>query len=338
MRINFLALIVFFCGCVSESKYPITDHYDGERFYHAGHHVDKSFWTVLKWNFTRPDAKYPDWIENTAKPELPVELPVGQVAATFVNHATFLVQTKNFNFLTDPVWSKRVSPFSFIGPERIRNPGINFDELPKIHFVVISHNHYDHMDLQTIEDLHKKFKPVFIIALANAKHFKNIKGIQTIELDWWQSTTITNNGETAKISLVPTQHWSARWLTDKRESLWGSYVVEADQRKVYFAGDTGYENNFFKRIGETWKGFDLALIPIGAYEPRWFMKFNHVNPEESVQVHLDIKSKMSVGMHFGTFRLSDELFGQPEKDLEIAKKKLGVDNFITLDVGQTKIF
>ncbi len=333
-----LVLVLFLGGCVSDPNYPVTDHYDGERFYHAGLKSDKSFWTVLKWSFNRPDAQYPEWIENKFKPELPQEVPVAKVAATFINHASFLLQTKNFNFLTDPLWAKRTSPVSFLGPKRFRDPGIKIEDLPTINFVVVSHNHYDHMDLQALEDLHKKFKPVFIMPLGNASYLKDIKGIQTIELDWWQSTTITHNSQTAKITLVPAQHWSSRSLTDKRKALWGGYVIEVDQRKIYFSGDSGYSKEIFSRIGETWSGVDLALLPLGAYEPRWFMKENHMNPEESVQVHLDVKAKMSVAMHYGAFRLSDELFGQPEKDLEAAKKKLAVENYITLDVGQTKIF
>lgn len=339
MNRSYLILVfLVFAGCVSHSKFPVTDHCDGEHFYHAGLNNDKSIWSVIKWSVNRPDANYPEWIENKFKPELPKDLSTGKVAATFINHASFLLQTKNFNFLTDPVFAIRVSPVSFAGPKRIRHPGIKIEELPPIQFVVISHNHYDHMDLQALEDLHKKFKPVFIIPLGNTKHLKHIDGIQTVELDWWQSTTVNNNGETAKITLVPAQHWSSRTLLDKREALWGGYVVESDQRKVFFSGDSGYSKEIFTRIGETWNGLDLALLPLGAYEPRWFMKDNHMNIEESVQVHLEIKSKISIGFHFGTFRLSDELFGQPEKDLEVATKKSAVDNFITLDVGQTKIF
>ena len=338
MKIFCLVLVVFLGGCVSESKYPVTDHFDGERFYHANLGSDKSFWSVVKWSFTRPDANYPEWIQNKFKPELPKELPVGKVAATFVNHASFLLQTKNFNFLTDPLWAKRTSPVSFAGPKRFRDPGIKIEELPQINFVIVSHNHYDHMDLQALEDLHKKFKPVFVMPLGNATYLKDIEGINIVELDWWQATTVTHQGETAKITLVPAQHWSSRSLTDKRKALWGGYVVEADQRKIYFSGDSGYSKDIFPRIGETWNGVDLALLPLGAYEPRWFMKDNHMNPEESVQVHLDVKSKMSVAMHYGAFRLSDEMFGQPEIDLETAKKKYSVENYITLDVGQTKIF
>lgn len=183
MRRSYLILVfLVFAGCVSHSKFPVTDHCDDERLCHADLKNDKSFWSVKKWTVNHPDADYPDWLENKFKPELPKELFTGKIAATFINHASFLLQTKNFNFLTDPV-------------------------LPPIQFIVISHNHYDHMDLQALEYLHKKFKPVFIIPLGNTKPLKHIDGIQTVELDWWQSTTVVNNGETAKITLVPAQHW-----------------------------------------------------------------------------------------------------------------------------------
>lgn len=326
--------IFTFGGCVTKPKYPITDHYDGERFYHAGRSSDKSFWSVIKWTFTRPDANYPDWIENSYKPELPTSLDLAQVAVTFVNHASFLLQTKNYNFLTDPLWSERTSPVNFAGPKRIRKPGIELDQLPAIQFILISHNHYDHMDIDTIEKLHEKFSPVFIMPLGNATYLEHIKGLKVVELDWWESHTINS----AKITLVPARHWSSRTLTDKRKALWGGFVVEADQQKIYFSGDSGYSETVFKKIGETFKGFDLSLLPIGAYEPRWFMKENHMNPEEAVIVHQEVQSAQSLGMHYGCFRLSDEKWEQPAMDLEAAKKKYKVDRFNILEVGQTKIF
>lgn len=334
----FLLLSATVVACAMKTKYPITDHFDGKLFYHAGLESDHSFWSVVKWAVLRPSLNYPDWIDNKSKPQLPKKLEDKKVAATFINHSSFLLQTKSFNFVTDPIWAQRASPVSFLGPKRFRDPGIKLDELPPVHFVVLSHNHYDHFNLQSIEDLHKKFKPIFIMALGNARLVKKIEGIQVVELDWWQPHTISVNGAMAKITLVPSQHWSARGITDKREALWGGYVIEADAAKIYFAGDTGFNQEIFNKIGETFKDIDLALLPIGAYEPRWFMKINHVNPEEAVQIHLAVKAKISVAMHYGVFRLSDEEFGQPEKDLETAKKNSAVENFVTLDVGETKVF
>lgn len=220
LRVSCL-LVVAIAGYAMKSKYPITDHFDGKLFYHAGLESDHSFWSVVKWTFSRPESNYPDWVNNNSKPQLPEKLEDKKIATTFVNHSTFLLQTQNFNFVTDPIWAQRASPVSFLGPKRFRDPGIKIEELPPIHFVILSHNHYDHFDLQTIENLHDKFKPVFIMALGNAKLVSGIESIQVVELDWWQAHTITNNGVTAKITLVPAQHWSARGLTDKREALWG---------------------------------------------------------------------------------------------------------------------
>lgn len=333
-----LLLTATIAACAMKAKYPLSDHFDGNKFFHAGLDSDKSFWTVVKWTLSRPELNYPKWLDNTAKPQLPEKLDEKKIAATWVNHAGFLLQTKNFNFLTDPIWAQRTSPVSFLGPKRFRDPGIKLEELPPIHFVVLSHNHYDHFNLESIKNLHEKFQPVFIMALGNAKLVDDIEGIKVVELDWWHSHTVNSGESSATITLVPSQHWSARGLTDKREALWGGYVVAADAAKVYFAGDTGFNQEIFNNIADKFKDLDLALLPIGAYEPRWFMKVNHVNPEEAVQIHLTLKPKMSVAMHYGTFQLSDEEFGQPEKDLATAKKKLAVDNFVTLDVGQTQIF
>lgn len=333
-----LLLLVTIAACAMKEKYPVGDHFDGKKFFHAGLENDKDFWTVVKWLLSRPELNYPKWLDNTSKPQLPSDLAADKVAATFINHASFLLQTKNFNFLTDPIWGQRASPVSFLGPKRFRDPGIKLEELPPIHFVVLSHNHYDHFNLESIKSLHEKFKPVFIMPLGNAKLVDDIEAIKVVELDWWHSHTLKNGDSSATITLVPSQHWSARGLTDKREALWGGYVVESDAAKVYFAGDTGFNQEIFNHIADKFNDLDLALIPIGAYEPRWFMKVNHVNPEEAVQIHLTLKPKVSVGMHYGTFRLSDEAYGQPEKDLATAKTKLSVDNFITLDIGQTQIF
>lgn len=335
MKINFVILFLCLGSCAVKKKYPITDHYNGKQFYLEGTHADKSFFNILKWSLNRPDAKYPDWIENKFKPELPKKIQSSEVFSTFVNHATFYLQTTNFNFLTDPVFSDRTSPVSFAGPKRVRPVGLTIEEIPEMQFVLISHNHYDHMDMSAIEELHKKFKPVFVVPLGNERYMNHIKEIKIVELDWWQSTTVENKGEKAIITLVPAQHWSARGLDDRRQALWGGFVVQANNQKIFFAGDTGYNDKIFKEIGHRFDGIDLAFLPIGAYEPRWFMKLHHMNPEDAVQVHLDLKAKKSVGMHFGTFRLTDEIWGQPEQDLELAKAKFKVSNFTTQEVGQT---
>lgn len=317
------------------SKYPITDHFDGKRFYHEGLNADKNPFVLLKWNLNRPDAVYPEWTENQFQPQLNLQLKSNEVAVTFVNHSTFLIQINGLNFLTDPVWAERVSPFSFVGPKRVRPPGIKFENLPKIDFVLVSHNHYDHMDIETLKKIHDRDKSVFYMPLANSIYFEHVKNMQIIELDWWDSHQFNSK---FKITLVPAQHWSARGLTDRRKALWGGFVVETENKKIFFAGDTGYSDKIFKKIGEKFKSIDLSFIPIGAYEPRWFMKSYHNNPDEAVLIHQDIKSKQSIGMHFGCFRLSDEKWGQAEIDLAHAKTKYKVDQFTTVNVGETKLF
>jgi L-ascorbate metabolism protein UlaG (beta-lactamase superfamily) len=321
-----------------QSKYPLSDHYDGELFFNPGVDLDKPFSDLIKWGLSRPEDTWPKLVENTAKPNLQTDnskIADNELHLTFVNHSTFLGQINGINFLTDPHWGERASPVSFAGPKRVRKPGLDFNELPLIDLVLVSHNHYDHMHLGTLEQLYKKYNPLFVVPLGNAKYLKSFsKNINVIELDWWQSIQHKNS----VITLIPSQHWSARGLYDRRTALWGGFVISQTNKKILFVGDTGYNENLYKDIQNKIGKIDLSLIPIGAYEPRWFMKGSHVNPEEAVQIHIDLKSKYSVGKHFGTFRLTDEDFDQPVIDLKIASEKLKVNNFLILEVGETKEF
>lgn len=317
-------------ACSSNTKYKTSDHYDGKIFFNPwDNEAPKSFLTVMKWKFTSTVADWPKKIDPPYVQATPA--PASEkLVLTFVNHASFLIQVDGLNILTDPVWSKRVSPFSFAGPARVHPPGIEFDKLPKIDIVLISHNHYDHMDSETIKMLENKFSPKFIVPLANSEKMKSFGAKNVVEIDWWDSIQINYD---FKITLAPAQHWSSRTLTDKREALWGSFYIDSKTEKIYFAGDTGYGPHFLeirKRLGAP----TLSLLPIGAYEPRWFMKAMHMNPEEAVLSHLDLESKMSVGMHFGTFQLTDEAIDTPEKDLSMAVDKLRVKNFKTIKPGE----
>lgn len=315
----------------ANTKYKISDHYDGDVFFNPG--VDegpKSFLTVMKWKLTSQAADWPKKIDPPYTQAIPV--PASEkLIITFVNHASFLIQIDGLNILTDPVWGKRASPFSFAGPTRVHPPGIEFDKLPKIDVVIISHNHYDHMDSETIKKLADKFSPKFIVPLANIEKMKSFGAKNVIELDWWDSLQINPD---FKITLAPAKHWSSRTLTDKCESLWGSFYLDSKIEKIYFAGDTGYGLHFAeiqKRLGTP----TVSMLPIGAYEPRWFMKDMHMNPEEAVLAHLDLGAKVSVGMHFGTFQLTDEAIDTPEKDLSMALDKHKVNNFKTIKPGST---
>jgi len=329
------AVIVFglLASACRSSSYPQSDHFDGRRFYNPSVNIDKSFWQVLKWHFSGDKVEWPEWRENTHSVSLPAAVTEGQVSTTFVNHATHLIQFAKVNMLTDPVFSRRASPFSWVGPKRRHAPALAASELPRIDVVLISHNHYDHMDAGSIRALSEQFDPLFVVPLGNAKLVQSMGAKKIIELDWWQRAEIPGGS----VTLVPVQHWSARGLFDRNQALWGGFVVEAGDKKVFFAGDTGYAQ-VFSEIFEKFGPMDLSFLPIGAYEPRWFMKEQHMNPEEAVQAHLDLRSKFTIGTHFGTFRMADEGMDQPLFELAEALRKLEVDSqsFIAPEPGQTE--
>ncbi|MGI4812484.1 MAG: MBL fold metallo-hydrolase [Janthinobacterium lividum] len=257
---------------------------------------------------------------------------------TWIGHASALLQLNGVNILADPVFSERASPFSFVGPKRKVPPGLTVDELPHIDIVVISHNHYDHLDTASVEALNRQAggPPLFLVPLGIQK-WMNGKGITNVrELDWGDETHAAG----LDIWFVPAQHWSARSLTDRAETLWGGWVIKtpvqaAHPFSFYFAGDTGYSPDF-KDIGAKFGGFDLALIPIGAYAPRWFMHGQHVDPAEAVQIFKDVHAKKAVGIHWGTFELGDEPLDEPPRLLLQATRAAGLpdDAFVALRHGQ----
>ncbi|MFI5347902.1 MAG: MBL fold metallo-hydrolase [Elusimicrobiota bacterium] len=314
--------------------YPVSDHFDGETFYNLDRSktVKKTFRDFLKWRFTpRPRGYWPARADNPFSPELPRSLGAAALAVTGINHATDLIQFQGLNILTDPVFSERVSPVSWIGPRRVRPPGLAFDALPRIDVVLVSHNHYDHMDLPTLVRLHRRDRPRFIVPLGNARILSGIEGV--VELDWWQVAVV---GDDSSVTLVPVQHWSGRSLFDRRRALWGGFFIRRGSASVFFAGDTGYGEHFAMirdRLGPP----DLSLLPIGAYEPRWFMKDQHINPDEAVRAHLDLGSRRSVGMHFGTFRLTDEGIDDPVTALAESRRVRSVpeEDFLALHNGLT---
>jgi N-acyl-phosphatidylethanolamine-hydrolysing phospholipase D len=267
-----------------------------------------------------------------------------QPAITWVGHATMLVQASGLNVLTDPIFSQRASPVQFSGPKRAQPPGIALSDLPQIDVVLISHSHYDHLDLDSVKALAKQAggAPLFIVPLGLKDWFSK-QGITTVkELDWWDS--VVEKG--VEFNLTPVQHWSARSLGDRSQTLWGGWSVFGADFHWYYGGDAGYSKDFAdtqqrfapRQTAALGGGFDIALIPVGAYEPRWFMEHQHLNPTEALQVHKDLKTKRSVGVHWGTFELTDESLDQPPKDLAAARKDQGVDenDFFLLSIGQTR--
>ncbi len=240
----------------------------------------------------------------------------------WLGHASFLFQYRGLNVLTDPVLSDRASPFRLVGPRRFTPPALTVAEMPPIHLVLISHNHYDHLDEATVLQLHRRFGAslCFCIPMGLRRWFEK-RGIHNlVELDWWQSTSLTDENE---VFCLPTQHFSGRTATDTNASLWCSWLLEMDGFRFYFGGDTGY-GQVFRDIGELFAPIDLALLPIGAYDPRWFMAPVHVAPEEAVKIHQDIGARQSVAMHWGTFVLTDEPMDEPPRRLRLALERQGI--------------
>lgn len=298
-------------GC-SQKNYPISDHFNGSSFQNPAPFEEKKFSDFLSWMWDREQPKNPASIDNQTFTEKPrARLAPGEVSYTFIGHATVLIQIGPLNFLTDPVFSERASPVSFAGPKRFRKPGLELSELPPIDVVLLSHNHYDHMDKTSIQYLAEKHSPLFLTGLGNKELLQTWGAQQVKEMDWEQSHVFASG---LSIHFVRAQHFSARGLFDRNKTLWGGFVVDAPEGQVYFAGDTGYAD-FFKEFAVRFPRIILSLIPIGAYEPRWFMKPVHTNPAEALQLHRDLKSEYSLGIHWGTFTLTDELWDQPQKDL-----------------------
>jgi len=312
----------------TETMAPL--HTDGRFQNPWGTNNSKTFWSVLKWKFSTTPEKWPEQVHFDPQ-ELPATPKTGALI-TWVNHATWLIQLPTMNILVDPVWSKRASPFSFAGPKRVHEPGIPWDKLPKIDLVLVSHNHYDHLDIATLEALEKRDHPQFLVPLGDLDLLKS-KGISRIaELTWWQEFKMG----TTVVTFTPAQHWSARWTWDRNKSLWGGWWIQEGQTSLFHAGDTGHGPHF-KVIREKLGTPTMAMIPIGAYEPRWFMKAMHMNPADAVESVKDLGlPKLSVAMHFGTFQLTDEGHDQPMIDLKKAIESAKLESqFKVPKVGET---
>jgi N-acyl-phosphatidylethanolamine-hydrolysing phospholipase D len=302
--------------------------------------VNVALWKCGFYNDKQNVVVKPDEFKHEVElPNFEKEKP----SVMWVNHSSFLVNIKGCNILTDPIWSEFCSPVSFIGPKRLHSPGISIDDLPPIDFVILSHNHYDHMDIKTILELKKRFsKIIWVVPLGLKKWFNKRKITNVFELNWWEDISFVKSAnEKIKITCVPSQHYSGRGLLDFNHTLWGGFVFEVlekgnSYKKFYFVGDTGYNDYDFKKIGEKWNGIDLSLIPIGAYIPKRFMETVHVNPQNAVRIHQEIKSKFSIGMHWKTFHLSDEPKDQPPYDLflELNKANIPVEEFISINPGR----
>ncbi|HYC70981.1 MAG TPA: MBL fold metallo-hydrolase [Opitutaceae bacterium] len=315
-------------------RYPVSDHYDGTRFFNPGENP-RGFRDLIRWQRNRKPGLWPAWIENRATPRLPAAIGPGEGAVTFVNHATFLLQFAGLNVLTDPIWSERCSPVSWAGPRRRRAPGLAFGDLPRIDVVLLSHNHYDHLDRPTLRRLHAAHRPLVITPLGNQPLLAASGLDRVVELDWWQSCEPRPG---VRVTVTPAQHFAARGLDDRMRTLWGGFMLEAGGGRVWFAGDTGYFPGFGE-IGRRLGAPDLALLPIGAYEPRWFMGPVHCTPAEAIRAHRDVGARRSLAMHFGCFPLADDGYQQPIDDFLTARaaERMPEDEFALPEVGETRL-
>jgi L-ascorbate metabolism protein UlaG (beta-lactamase superfamily) len=251
------------------------------------------------------------------------ERRVTGLRATIVGHASVLIQAGGLNVLTDPVWSERASPLPFVGPRRVWAPGIAFEALPPIDAVLLSHNHYDHMDLLTLRRLNTEHRPLMVASLGNDAILRRaIQGVRVASGEWWDRIDI---GQGGVVTIVPAYHWSSRTGRDRRMALWSGFTLSTNGGCVYFAGDTGYGNGrIFRAVRERIGRPDLALIPIGAYAPRWFMSAQHTDPSEAVQILEDLEAARGLGIHWGVFQLTDERRDEPPELLLEALARRGI--------------
>lgn len=317
----------------------LTSHTSGDGFRNTYPVENPRFIDLLKWRWDRlwmdipalESYSFPIAENDPAKLETNNNRP----SYTWIGHATALVQINGKNILTDPHFSKRASPVQWAGPKRVVAPGVPLKALPKIDVVLISHDHYDSLDYNSIIELIKRpggDSTKFFVGLGLGPILKKWGVNNVIEMNWWENRNIDN----LEIIAVPCRHWSKRALTKRNQTLWAGWIARSKDFSFYFAGDSGY-SQVFKDIGEKYGPFDLAAIPIGAYEPRWFMKTNHMNPEEAVQVHIDTKARKSMAIHWGTFALTDEPLDEPPKRLEIAMERANIprEDFMVIKHGET---
>jgi L-ascorbate metabolism protein UlaG (beta-lactamase superfamily) len=335
--------------------HPPSDHFDGEIFFNPPSMAPPEaairpavapprtrgsgsrLVAMLRWQLSGERRPWPPQPPDPPPAGDPHQVPPpGSASVTFIGHSTFLIRWAGLTILTDPVFSERCSPVSWAGPKRARPPGRAFADLPKIDLLLVSHNHYDHMDLPSLRAIRKRDNPAVVTPLGNAHHLAKAGLGRVTERDWWQSAEPAPG---IRVTATPARHFASRTLWDRGQCLWSGFMLEAAGQRLFFAGDSG-AGRHWAEIGQRLGAPDLALIPIGAYEPRSIMASVHMNPEEAVAAHRALGARQSIGMHFGTFQLTDEPIDAPPAALAEARVAagLGPDGFDTLGFGETRLF
>ena len=316
----------------SDPRFP--KHFDGKRFYNPDAPQVRGLLDALRWKMTSRPEPSPSFIPDVEQSIPPRRVEGSGLRTTLVNHSTVLLQHAGANILTDPIWSERASPLPWMGPRRRRKPGVSWEDLPSIDAVLISHNHYDHLDLPTLRRLAARGDSTFIVPARGAGLLRSENIGPAHELDWGESfslrASLAGSLRDVTIHCVPALHFSRRGIYDRNMTLWCGYVIECQERLVYFAGDTAFGRHF-AQIRDKFGPLHVALLPIGAYEPRWFMSSVHMAPDEAVRAHEILGVKTSIAIHHGTFQLTDEGIDTPKKQLMAYAQR---DSFLVLNNGQ----
>lgn len=330
-------VLYWYFSRVSYYSGPVSDHFDGRKFFNPYDNTVRPFRKFLMWQFLRNKEKWPKSLP-VHQLDVPPQRVNNGIRISFVGHVTYLIQIDGLNILTDPVWSDRAGPFEMLGPKRVTLPGIDFQNLPPIDIVLISHNHYDHLDVATLAKLQKAHSPLFITPLGNDSILRSALGeINVQSMDWYETCF---SFAPLKVTLVPAVHWSSRFGLDRDKALWGGFILQASGKTLYFSGDTALGGGkVFQDIAARFPAIDYAFLSVGTYEPKWFMKSAHISPEEAMVIHSILKPKLTIGMHHHTFQLSDESIETQTSDFNnaLANAKVDPKVFLLPKVGEVVV-